>query len=312
MRVIPLPANLDEAAFDALVAPLSEPAAAGSGPVSGVGAAEAVPGPPLLLDAAGVRWVDPYGALSLLAFGHAARAAGRTARFRPPASADVTSYLRRMGFFRHAGDVFELHGEVGRGEDTQSDVLLEITAVADHGDVHRVVDRVYERSGAILSTQLGYPPELAMQFGTIFSEVCQNIIEHAQAPGWVATQTYHWRKRLGRKVVMIAVMDLGVGFRGSLEGEHAAQYAGRWGDAAALEAAFMHGVTRFRDPGRGQGLQQIRRLVGRVDGRVSIRSGTARISDVPDWADNPPLEEGLPYFPGSQICIVLPAREDTP
>ncbi|HSM36761.1 MAG TPA: ATP-binding protein [Longimicrobiales bacterium] len=306
MRVIALPANLDEAAFDPLVAPLTEDAPAGAG------SAEAAPGPPLLVDAADVRWVDPYGALSVLAFGHAAKAAGRTVRLRPPASTEVTSYLRRMRFFDHASEVFELHGEVGRGEDTASDVLLEITAVTDHGDVHRVVDRVYERSGSILSKQLAYPPELAMQFGTIFSEVCQNIIEHAQAPGWVATQTYHWRRRLGRKVVMIAVMDLGVGFRGSLEGEHAAEYGGRWGDAAALEAAFMHGVTRFRDPGRGQGLQQIRRLVGRVDGRVSIRSGTARISDVPDWADTPPLEEDLPYFPGAQISIVLPAREANP
>lgn len=307
MKVISLPKDLDEAAFDLMAAAL---AGARSGAVAaGVGAGETPPGPPLLVDAAGVRWVDPYGALAVLAVGHAARAAGRVARFRPPASPEVTSYLRRMGFFRHAADVYELHGEVGRGEDTESDVLLEITAVTDHGDVHRVVDRVYERSGTILSTQLGYPRELAMQFGTIFSEVCQNIIEHAQAPGWVATQTYHWRKRLGRKVVMIAVMDLGVGFRGSLEGEHAAGYAGRWGDAAALEAAFMHGVTRFRDPGRGQGLQQIRRLVGRVDGRVSIRSGTARISDVPEWSDTPPLEENLPYFPGAQICIVLPARE---
>jgi hypothetical protein len=122
----------------------------------------------------------------------------------------------------------------------------------------------------------------AFQFSVILSEVCQNIIEHAEAGGWVATQTYNWTKKVGRKVVVIAVMDLGIGFRASLAGAHAARYE-RWDDAAALEAAFMHGQTRFHDPGRGQGIQQIRKQVGRWGGRISIRSGTARIADVPAW-----------------------------
>jgi hypothetical protein len=39
-----------------------------------------------------------------------------------------------------------------------------------------------------------------------------------------------------------------------------------------------------------------------------MRSGTARIADVPEWDDTPPLEENLPFFPGAQIHIVLPAR----
>jgi hypothetical protein len=41
---------------------------------------------------------------------------------------------------------------------------------------------------------------------------------------------------------------------------------------------------------------------------VSIRSGTARIADVPDWDDSPRLERDLPPLPGAQIGIVLPAR----
>ena len=84
--------------------------------------------------------------------------------------------------------------------------------------------------------------------------------------------------------------------------------AGRFTDATALEAAFLHGQTRFHDPGRGQGLQQIRKQVGRWNGKVSIRSGTARIADVPDWDDSPPLEEHLPFLTGAQIGIILPAR----
>jgi predicted nucleic acid-binding protein len=108
--------------------------------------------------------------------------------------------------------------------------------------------------------------------------------------------------------VSIAVMDLGIGFRGSLAREHAARYGDRWNDATALEAAFIHHVTRFRDPGRGQGLRQIRRSVSRWDGKVSIRSGTARIAAVPEWDDAAPLQIGLAPFPGAQIQILLPAR----
>jgi len=43
-------------------------------------------------------------------------------------------------------------------------------------------------------------------------------------------------------------------------------------------------------------------------GKVSIRSGTARIADIPDWDDALPLQTGLAPFPGAQILIVLPAK----
>jgi anti-sigma regulatory factor (Ser/Thr protein kinase) len=216
-----------------------------------------------------------------------------------------------MGFFEQADDLFELHGAFrrSRGGEAASDVLLEITPIRSYQDVHAVVDRVNERALAILTHQLHYPTREAWQFGSMLSEVCQNILEHSQATGWVATQTYSRIPQLDRKVVKIGVVDLGIGFKGSLASAHAARYGDRWTDATALEAAFIHGLTRFHDPGRGQGLKQIRKQVGRWGGKVSIRSGTARIADVPDWDDSAPLEERLAHFPGAQIGIVLPARE---
>lgn len=268
----------------------------------------------ILFDAQHVRWFDPYGMVGLLAAGTVATKRGEVPLLRLPESPDVTSYLARMNFFEHARDVFELHGATRRSQvDGPSDVLLEITSISSHADVHAIVDLVNERGMTILTRQLHYPLREAFQFSVILSEVCQNIIEHAEAPGWVATQTYNWSKRLGRKVVVIAVMDLGIGFRGSLAPAHASRHPGEgaaFSDAAALEAAFMHGQTRFHDPGRGQGIQQIRKLVARWGGRLSIRSGTARIADVPDWDDSAPLERDLPPLPGAQIGIVLPARID--
>ncbi|HEX6134961.1 MAG TPA: ATP-binding protein [Longimicrobiales bacterium] len=291
MNVITLPASLDERYFEPLVRAL-----------------DAVQEERVLFDGTHVRWADPYGMVGVLALGEVARRRGEQAVLKLPDSADVVSYMARMGFFEHAEPIFEMTGTRPRHRsEGGSDVLLEITAINSHADVHTVVDLVNRRGLNILTNQLNYPMREAFQFSVILSEVCQNIIEHAEASGWVATQTYNWTKKLGRKVVVIAVMDLGIGFRASLAAAHAARYP-RWDDAAALEAAFMHGQTRFHDPGRGQGLQQIRKYVARWGGRISIRSGTARIMDVPAWDEGVPLETNLPHLPGAQIGIVLPAR----
>jgi hypothetical protein len=292
MRLVSLPASLDERTFEQIARGL-----------------EGDPGERVLFDGTHVRWVDPYGMVGLLAVGTVAGQHAEPPLLTLPESADVASYLARMGFFEHAEPVFELHGSPRRTRaEGSSDVLLEITPINSHADVHAVIDLVNERGLAILTRQLNYPIQEAFQFSVILSEVCQNIIEHAEAPGWVATQTYKWTKRLGRKVVVIAVMDLGIGFRASLAAAHAARFQGQWSDAAALEAAFMHGQTRFHDPGRGQGIQQIRKQVARWRGKISIRSGTARIADVPDWDDSPLMETDLTRLPGAQIGIILPAR----
>ena len=294
MRVIDLPASLDFQTLDALFAEVVE---AG--------------GEQVLFDGRHLRWVGPNGMVGLLAAGSVGRdRSGEAAILELGAAGDVKSYLGRMGFFRAAEGIFAAGTPFPRRSPGESDVLLEITPITTNSDVHGVVERVQKRAGAILSNTLGYPQTSVVQFSVILSEVCQNILEHAEAPGWVAAQSYNWSKRLGRHVVIISVVDLGRGFRGSLSDEHSARFADRWGDVTALEAAFIHGLTRFPDSGRGQGIQQIRKQVRRWDGLISIRSGTARIADVPKWFDAPPLAEGLSDFPGTQINIVLPERVD--
>jgi hypothetical protein len=104
------------------------------------------------------------------------------------------------------------------------------------------------------------------------------------------------------------VCDAGVGFRRSLESAHGRPRGDRWDDATALEEAVIRGVSRFRDPGRGQGLAGVRRFIGKWDGKLSIRSGTARIAIVPAWDEDVPLVEDLPAFPGAQMQITIPER----
>ena len=293
MKVIEVPDTLDYRGVEGLMAGLAD-----------------VEDGKTLLDARHLRWIDPVGMVSLLGAGRVlAQRTGTRPRFQGPESGQVAGYLARMGFFEAGAQEMELDAPRRRAGGS-SDVLLEITPIAENHHVHAVVDRVQERAGAILSRTLRYPPSAVIQFAVILSEVCQNILEHAEAPGWVAAQSYNWSRRLGRNVLVLAVGDLGRGFKGSLGPEHAGRFGDRWSDATALEAAFIHGLTRFPDQGRGQGIQQMRKQVRRWDGVIAVRSGTARIADVPEWDDLPPLERDLTSFPGAQITIILPEHRE--
>jgi anti-sigma regulatory factor (Ser/Thr protein kinase) len=289
--VIDVPPSLDENSFEQVleqVAPLPADAK-------------------MLLDARHTKWASPYGLSALLTLGQT-RDHSRPALAVPDAE-DTASYWSRANFFHYAEDLFDLKGIVPRrGRSADSQVLLEITPVSKSEDVHDVVGRIQEKAQQIIATELGIDPKAIVGFAMTLSEVCQNILEHAGRGGWVMVQTYNWTKRLGRRVVVIAVCDAGVGFRSSLEtaGHHAPK--DRWDDAAALEAAVIRGVSRFRDPGRGQGLAGVRKYVGRWGGKLSVRSGTARIAVVPDWDDDVPLQENLPFFPGAQIQVTIPER----
>ena len=288
--VITVPSSLDDVTFEQVLEHL----------------APLPPDAKILLDARHVRWASPYGLAALLTL--AQTRAVRPA-FAPPEAEETSSYWTRAGFFRHAESLYELQRGAARTRQSgESSVLLEITPITKAGDVHEVVGRIQQRAQAILQGELGIDAKATIGFSMTLSEACQNIIEHAGRGGWVAVQSYTWKKRLGRRVVVIAVCDAGVGFRQSLETNQGRTRGDRWDDGMALEEAVIRGVSRFRDPGRGQGLAGIRRYVGKWSGKLSVRSGTARIAIVPAWDDDVPLAEQLPAFPGAQMQITIPER----
>jgi len=296
--VISVPPSLDEQTFELVVEQLAP-----------------VPlGEKILVDARHARWASPFGLTALLCV---AQSRPERMSFAVPENPDTASYWSRAGFFRHAAEVYELLGAVPRPREVhESDVLLEITPIVRTDDVHGVVGRIQHKAADILHGQLGLDTAITGAFGMTLSESCQNIVEHAGQGGWVAVQSYSYRKRLGRRVVVIAVCDAGVGFRESLESAPNHRRSDRWDDAMALEDAVLRSVSRFRhgDAGRGQGLAGIRRFVGRWHGKLTVRSGTARIAVIPEWDEDLPMTESLPFFPGAQMQITIPERigEPTP
>ncbi|MES2179600.1 MAG: ATP-binding protein [Gemmatimonadota bacterium] len=260
----------------------------------------------LLVDARHTRWASPYGLTALLTLGQTRE---ERATFAVPEQDDTASYWARTGFFKHAEDIYELSGSVPKAKGGESTVLLEITPVANSDDVHTVVGRIQQKAQQILQTQLHIESRATVGFAMTLSEICQNIVEHAGRGGWVAVQAYTYSRRPPhRRVVVVAVCDAGCGFRASLESLPGRVRNDRWDDAAALEEAVIRGVSRFRDPGRGQGLAGVRKYIGRWDGKLSVRSGTARIAIVPSWDEDVPLTENLAPFQGSLVQVTIPER----
>jgi anti-sigma regulatory factor (Ser/Thr protein kinase) len=295
MRVVTVPPYLDDKGIDSLA----------------VGLGGWPPDRRLLFDARTTRWASPYGFTALLTLGQALRALGaEPPQLALPESDDVRSYWAKAGFFRYAAQDFELHGKVPRRKpEDASDVLLPVTPIQASGDVHEVMDRISEQAARILTGELHLDPRATPRFSMALSEACQNVVEHAEAGGWVAVHAYNWRKRLGRRVVVIAVSDAGIGFRTSLGPTEAPKHGDRWSDAVAVEAALIHSVSRYRDPGRGQGLAAIKKFVTDWKGKISIRSGTARLTLAPPWDEDELVAKDLAYLPGSHLQIVIPAQE---
>ena len=295
-RVVAVPHSLDDQSFEEVleqVAPLS-------------------PDEKILVDARHTRWASPYGLTALLAL-------GQTRTERPslavPELDDTAHYWARAAFFQLAAELYDIHGSYPKhriGAAGESSVLLEITPIGKSDDVHTVVGRIQEKAQQIIHHELHLDPKATIGFAMTLSEVCQNIIEHAGRGGWVAVQTYNWAKRLGRRVVVIAVCDAGIGFRQSLQSSPGHLDSDRWDDAMALEEAVIRGASRFRERGRGQGLAGTRKYVGRWNGKLSVRSGTARIAIVPTWDEDVPLAEGLPPFPGAQVQVIIPEAVEAP
>jgi len=249
--------------------------------------------------------------VGLLELGRYLAPRGHKLLFHLPLSMEVQRRLDRMEFFRYLSEFYTMYPPYrplsARAQRTEpSDVLLEITRIAQSDDIRAMVGKVKDRAPAILEAHLHYKEEAIQDLLTALSEICQNILEHSQSTGFAGIQKYFDEKHLNINIVKIAVMDLGIGFKESLSPRLGSRYGEQWSDIAALEEALLKGASRYREAGRGQGLAQVKKFVQRWGGKLLIRSGTARLSLPPDREHVRQRETGLSQFPGVQISIIMP------
>jgi hypothetical protein len=257
------------------------------------------------VDARHCTFATPFGLTALLAL---AQTRVEKPTFLPPEDLDNMSYWTRVGFFRYAEELYDVAGTMPHiASVAESDLFLEVTQVPQGENAHTVVKHIEQRTLRILTKRLNLEPRTLSGLAASVSAACQNIVEHAGCSGWVMVQSYLYKRmQPARSVVVIAVCDSGVGLRRSLEGGRRQPANSRWTDAVALETAVVNGMSRLGDPSRGQRLKGFRGYVYGHDGKLSVRSGTARIAYAPRWDDDVPLKENLAPFPGVQIQVTIP------
>jgi hypothetical protein len=100
--------------------------------------------------------------------------------------------------------------------------------------------------------------------------------------------------------VQVVIGDVGRGIRASLlaTGVHAPVT-----DLAAIEMALEYLVSSVTDdPGRGQGLFDTMTQVVAVQGRMIVRSGTAKVV----VTESGQTAEAVPFMPGVMVALSLP------
>lgn len=290
MDVITIPSSLDDQTFEQVLEQL----------------AVLPPDARILLDARFTTWASPYGLTALLTLGQTFHT---RATLLVPEKEDTLAYWARARFFEYAADLFELAGHVPvMREERESGTLLEITPVSRSDDVHTVIERVKDKAAHIITQNLHLESRAVLGFAMTLSEACQEIVEHAGRGGWVCVQNFNWKKRLDRSVVHIAVCHAGLTMRDRLAHDERRHTSERWDDGTALELEVIQGTSRFPDHDRGQGYKGIRGYLNKWQGKLSVRSGTARVTMVPAWDEDIPRRDGLTFFPGVQTLIVIPER----
>ena len=268
-----------------------------------------LPGVPDAIDGSGIRFVDPYGLLVLLAVGLSAPyRRGRAWGLVLPRDPAVLAWLDRCGAQRLIGSLFIVDEPAGSGDADRRDggrdpVLLEVALVREGADVHRAVARIKARADLLLVSRLGYSGLAADRFTVALAEVCQNVVDHSGGPGLALAQCY-LRSGAGPEI-RLAVADIGIGVRASLAPRYADRLPGSWDDRAAVRLAFRRGVTGSGDPDRGLGLAAVADLVRAWGGRLRLRSGTAAC----EVGAHPAEFVGLASFPGTQVAITLPQAD---
>ena len=249
----------------------------------------------LVFDMHPVDFVNPYGALLLLATSrHIAENTGCKVRLEN-LGAKVHAYLERMDLFTEGDSwlftVDDLTEKLNRNP--ASSHLLEITRLTTIS----ARTQFQARARNVLSTWLPSKSEEINEIVTVLSEICGNAAEHSQDQGHVMIQRYVHQDYTE---VDIVVIDLGIGIKGSLRKRYRHRAKN---DVDYINLALDGHSARGRQKG-GAGLQIVQRHVANRNGELAIRSGSGLVRIVGSGRRQADKTLG---FPGTQVSLKLRA-----
>lgn len=265
---------------------------------------------PLTLDLSRAGFFDPYGMVGLVLFINHLPPEALPVKLQlpnwPGADADeystgAISYLTRMGFWEEVYERIDAKPEqipVRPARLVDRSVLLDITIMHSHD----AISVMLRKTGEILQN-LGFIVTARGHVLEVLSELCSNVLLHAQTEfgGVAAMQTY--RARSGERYLVMGIGDAGIGVRRSLAANMA--LADRLeSDAQALGVAVQPGASRFASGGHGGGLPRVLEIARRYEGKVAFRSGAGALAF--NGATDERRSFEAPLLGGTQLRIMLP------
>jgi len=244
------------------------------------------------LDLRAVRFVDPYGLLLLDLLIQEQAERGTPLEVAWPTRASVAGWIRAMGLRT------DLHTSQPQRLPSVRAALQPVARIQNERAISELVDRFDGRLAA--RYPLDESPRRTLI--RIMIELFQNIPQHSNATGEAPNPHGIAAMQDYRDGIVLAIADKGVGVRASLS-VRGDEIVGS--DAEAVDAVVLRGLSRFRDPGRGQELMRIFRMVRSWDGTIAVRSGSALLYHDPTRGAD--LQD-VAFFPGVQIALCIPRR----
>jgi anti-sigma regulatory factor (Ser/Thr protein kinase) len=215
-------------------------------------------------------------------------------------------YLQRAGFFRVLPTDIQLPATVSRARlqwmealEGNNPGLIELTPIVSDQAISDVLDRL-ER---VLRYRLHYPKHDAFDLLIVFSELCNNILDHnsANCYGLAAMQVYN--PPSGR-FMQFVVADRGAGIAATLRRNP--RFTQLRTDADGIVAALELGASEHEESTRGNGLYHLLELSFKHGGTIHIRSGTGKAYLRMDQQRG--RRFNVPQLTGTQFSIAFPDR----
>lgn len=218
--------------------------------------------------------------------------------FECPSAADIHAYLARMDFYAQlpANVVLSRPAPTIRRRDRRTK-LIELVRIRTSDDVEALMARVHRVAKSHLGTGLA-----AAACAVAVGEAAANVLDHAGTPegALVAAQRYE------STGLELAVVDLGDGIPTTLARNPAHRGLP---DVDAVERSLNEGVSGIDEPGRGAGLADVVRAVGRA-GSAALRIGSGRAQLSVGWTNGRQRRSRIVpgcSVPGTWIALTLEA-----
>lgn len=245
-----------------------------------------------------LTFIDAYGLVGTACALRAALAEEPDLPVRPPSSDGMGAHLTAMGFRDFLSESGRSDLLPAQSAFDASDVVVPLSGAADSGGAQALSHLLWGQ------LRVHVDPHVLEAIAEGVWEMVANALEHSGSDALLMGQVYR-ANRGGRAPdhddrVQVVIGDTGRGIRASFLETGVRSPSD---DLAAIELALEYLVTSVpNDAGRGQGMFTTMEQVVGLQGGMTVRSGTAKVSL--DSAGR--RHETVPLLPGVIVALSLP------